>query len=94
MSTKSIQFVQVTPEQLQEAIIDGVKIQLNDLKQHFKPKEPTEYLTRAEVSEMLKIDVSSVYNWTKRGILIPYQISGRIYFKRADIENAIVKLKN
>mgnify|MGYP003866207273 CR=1 FL=1 len=90
---QQIQFVQVTPEQLQNAIIEGVKNQLNDLKKHFQPKEPNEYLTRLEVSQMLKIDLSSVHNWTKREILTSYQIGGRVYYKRKEIENAIVELK-
>ena len=88
-----VQFIQVTPQQLQDAIIDGVKTQLQDLKKHFKPKEPNEYLTRVEVAEMLKIDLSSVHNWTKKGILTSYQIGGRVYYKRLEIENAIVELK-
>lgn len=90
---KTIQFVQVTPEQLQNAIIEGVKLQLNDLKEHLQPKEPTKYLTRSDVAEMLKIDLSSVHNWTKRRVLKSYQISGRIYYKRAEVENAIIELK-
>ena len=90
---QSVQFIQVTPEQLQNAIIEGVKTQLQDLKKHFQPKEPNEYLTRVEVAEMLKIDLSSVHNWTKKGILISYQIGGRVYYKRAEVENAIVELK-
>ena len=88
-----VQFIQVTPQQLQDAIIDGVKTQLQDLKKHFQPKEPNEYLTRVEVAEMLKIDLSSVHNWTKKGILTSYQIGGRVYYKRLEIENAIVELK-
>ncbi|WP_242121650.1 helix-turn-helix domain-containing protein [Aestuariivivens sediminicola] len=90
---QTIQFIQVTPEQLQNAIIEGVKLQLQDLKKHFQPKEPNEYLTRADVAEMLKIDLSSVHNWTKRGILTSYQIGGRVYYKHKEIENAIVELK-
>ena len=90
---ETVQFIQVTPEQLQNAIIEGVKTQLQDLKKHFQPKEPNEYLTRVEVAEMLKIDLSSVHNWTKKGILISYQIGGRVYYKRAEVENAIVELK-
>ena len=88
-----VQFIQVTSEQLQDAIIEGVKTQLQDLKEHFEPKTPNEYLTRVEVSEMLKIDLSSVHNWTKKRILISYQIGGRVYYKRSEIENAIVELK-
>ncbi|MDN3665322.1 hypothetical protein QWY92_07835 [Algibacter miyuki] len=33
-----VQFIQVTPEQLQTAIIKGVKTQLEDLKNTFNPK--------------------------------------------------------
>jgi hypothetical protein len=90
---QTVQFISVTPEQLQEAIIEGVKTQLQDLKKHFEPKTPNEYLTRVEVSEMLKIDLSSFHNWTKKGILTSYQIGGRVYYKRSEIENAIVELK-
>lgn len=92
--TKNIQFVQVTPDELKEAIIEGVKTQLKDLKEYFEPKEPNEYLTRQEVSKMLSIDLSTVYNWTKKGILEARQIGGRVFYLRSDIENAIVKLKN
>jgi len=90
---KTIQFIQVTPEQLQNAIIEGVNSKLDDLKKEYQPKEPNEYLTRNEVAEMLKIDLSSVHNWRKKGILKAFQISGRVYFKRTDIEKAIVELK-
>jgi hypothetical protein len=89
---QQIQFVQVTPEQLKDAIIEGVKLQLNDLKKSFQPKEPTEYLTRNDVAEMLKIDLSSVHNWTVKGILTAYQIGGRVYYKRVEVETAIVQL--
>lgn len=91
MST--VQFISVTPEQVQNAIIEGVKLHLEDLKANFQPKEPTEYLTRSDVANMLKIDLSSVHNWTKRGILKSYQISGRVYYKRAEVEASIVELE-
>ena len=86
---QTVQFIQVTPEQLQDAIIEGVKTQLQDLKTHFQPKEPNEYLTRNEIAEMLKIDLSTVHNWTKRGTLQSYQIQGRVYYKRKEIEERL-----
>lgn len=89
---KNIQFIQITPEQLKESIIDGVKNVLDDLKQNFQPKEPTEFLTRSEVSKLLKIDLSTVHNWTKKGKLNPYGIGNRIYYKRSEIEKSLVKL--
>tara|TARA_R110001632_G_scaffold6324_5_gene25858 strand:+ start:39213 stop:39491 length:279 start_codon:yes stop_codon:yes gene_type:complete len=89
---KAIQFLQVTPEQLQNAIIEGVKTQLEDLKKFYQPKEPKKYLTRTEVSEMLSVDISTVHNMCKRNILQKYQISGRVLFLRSEVEASIVKL--
>ncbi len=89
----AIQLIQVTPEQLQNAIINGVNSKIEDLKQHFQPKEPTEYLERSEVAKMLNIDLSTVHNYTKRGILTAYGIGRRVYYKRHEVENAIVKLE-
>ncbi len=91
---QNIQFIQITPEQLQKSIIEGLKTQLNDLKEHFEPKKPNEYLTRHEVSKMLSIDLSTVHNWTKKRIIEAHQIGGRVFYLRSEIENAIVKLKN
>ena len=87
-----LQFISITPEQLQSAIIEGVKLQLEDLKKHFQPKEPTKYLTRNEVAKMLSVDLSTVHNYTKRKILHAWQIGSRVYYKRDEVENSIVKL--
>jgi hypothetical protein len=90
---EKLQFVQVSPEQVQDAIIGGVKLQFDDLKKHFQPKEPTEFLTRQEVAKMLKVDISTIHNWSKRGILKPVGIGARVYFRREDLNNSIVELK-
>ena len=88
-----VQFIQTTPEQLNEAIISGVKSELEKLKAEFQPKQPTEFLTRNEVKELLKIDLSTVHNWTKRGKLKAYGIAGRVYYKRCEVELALTPLK-
>ena len=90
---KQIQFISVTPEQLETAIINGVKTQLDKFKKNFKPKTPTAYMSRQEVAKMLKADLSTIHNWRKRGVLKSYGISGRVYYKRSEIENAIIELK-
>ena len=79
------------PEELQTDI-DFIKSELKDFKKNFQPKEPTEYLTRQEVSKMFSIDLSTVHNWTKKGKLIPYGLGGRIYYKRSEIETALIKI--
>ncbi|MFV0565861.1 MAG: helix-turn-helix domain-containing protein [Flavobacteriaceae bacterium] len=90
---EKLQFIGTTPNALVELIDETVKKRLDDLKQNFQPKEPTQYLTRQEVAEMLSIDLSTVHNWTKKGIITAKQLGGRVYYERKAIENAIVELK-
>ena len=90
---EKIQLIQFTAEEFQDTIVEGIKTQLDDLKSHFQPKIPTEYLTRAEVKELLKVDLSTVHNWTKRGKLQAYGVGGRIYYKRSEIDSSIIPLK-
>ena len=66
---------------------------VNELKNELKQATFTEkYLTREEVSKLLKISLSTIHNWTKREILHPYQIGGRVYFKASEIESSMIKL--
>lgn len=91
---EQIQFVGTTPKQLQEMISADIKCQLEEMKKYLQPKEPTKYLTRNEVSEMLSVDLSTVHNLTVKGTLKKYQIGGRVLYKREEIEEAIVRLEN
>ena len=86
---EAIQLIQITPEQLQTEILKGVKIQIDDLKKHFQPKQPNEYLSRSAVAEMLGVDLSTLYNWNKKKILNPLSISGRIFYLRSEVEASI-----
>lgn len=90
---EKIQFIQVTPQELEDAILQGIEKQLTELKKEFTPKQPTKLLSRNKVAEMFNIDLSTVANWQKRNIITGYQIGGRILYKRSELENAIVKLK-
>ena len=88
-----MQLISLTIQDLENLFGQVIKTEFEAVKKHLQPKQPNEYLTRKEVSEMLKIDLSSVHNWSKRGILIPHQIGNRVYYKLQEVENAIVKLK-
>jgi hypothetical protein len=82
----------VTPEQI-TSLFKGLQNQISDLKQNFEPKTPNEYLTRAQVAEMLKCDLSTIHNWCKKRKLKPLGIGNRIYFLRKDVEAAIIPIK-
>jgi hypothetical protein len=87
-----IQFIQYSPDQLQKEINEGIKIQLDEFLKHYKPKPPNEYLTRHELAQMFNVDISTIHNWCKRGILQPRGIGGRVYFLRSQVESSIKPL--
>lgn len=81
----------VTPEEI-TSLFKGLQNQIKELNEKFEPKNPTELLTRNEVTELLKCNLGTLHNWVKKGKLTPYGIGNRVYFKRSDLENALVCL--
>ena len=91
-----LEFIQVTPQQLREYLADyfsDINRKLDGIKKDFQPKEPTEYLTRKEVQKMLNINMGTLDNWTKHGKLKAYGLGARIYYKRHEVDNALIRIK-
>lgn len=82
----TIQLIQISAEELETQILKGVQLQLDDLKKHFTPKEPNEYLTRSEVAQLFSVDLSTLHNWNKKKILNPIGLGSRVYYLRSEIE--------
>ncbi len=79
----------IDPEELKNEILSGVQKQLEHFSKNFKPKEPTVWLSRKEVCELLGISLVTIHEWSKKGILYPYRMGNRIRFKRSDIEKKL-----
>ena len=89
-----VQFIQTTPQELQQQINEGIKIQLQEFLKHFAPIQTKEYLTRSDVAKMFSVDISTVSNWQKSGKLKPLGISGRVYFLRSEVEASLKPLND
>ncbi|WP_242095119.1 helix-turn-helix domain-containing protein [Aestuariivivens sediminicola] len=90
---QQVQFIGITPEGLVEKLKESILPEMEEFTKNFEPKEPPVFLTRNQVAEMLSVDLSTVHNYTKKEILIAYQLGGRIYYKRSEVENAMTRLK-
>lgn len=90
---KQVQFISTDPTALAELITDAVKLQIEELKKEFTPKQPPTYLTRKETAKLLHVDLSTLFNWQKRNILIPKGIGNRVLYDRKDIEKKLIELK-
>lgn len=89
----SIQLIQITTQQLQEIISSVVKPELEQLRKEFQPKEPTEYLTRKEVKDLLNVNYTTINAWSNSGKLQRHGIGNRVYYKRSEIEASLIPLK-
>ncbi|MEI6190577.1 MAG: helix-turn-helix domain-containing protein [Chitinophagia bacterium] len=69
---------------------DDIEKQITDLKKSLQPKSVEDYLTRNEAADMLKCDVSTIHNWTKKKKLIAHKIGNRVYYKRSQIESVMI----
>ncbi len=86
------QITQTNANDFKTEILKGVKIQIDELKSQFQPKEPKEYLTRQEVAKMFNVDLSTVHNWSKSKKLNPLGLGARVYFLRSEIEASLIPL--
>jgi len=67
----------------------------NSLKEFFKKTgepqkiESNPRLTRKEVAKLFDVSLNCVNDWSKKGILKPYKVGQRTYFKRSECENVL-----
>ena len=68
----------------------AIKALSNQPKDTATKTEP-DYITRREVAKLFKISLVTVNDWTRKGILIAYKIAKRVYYKRSEVESALVQ---
>lgn len=88
---KSTIINELAPEQILQRF-DGIEKQIADLKKTLLREEPVEYLTRKETADLLRVDLSTLWKWHKDEKLIPFGIGNKVYYKRADIQAAMICL--
>lgn len=75
-----------TPVEFQE----WLKNELNAIKEAVQEKKAvSDLMTKKDASEYLSVNLSTIHNWVKGGILKPTYLGGRVYFKREDILSAL-----
>jgi len=89
---KTVQLISITPEELQKLIAAAVQPYLEQIKEHLQPKESEQYLTRKQVSELLKVNLSTLHNWSKSKKLCAVGIGNRVLYRHSDIEKALIDL--
>lgn len=79
-----------TMVELQVKIEEILHKQICNLKTN--KEEGIELLTREEAAKFLRVSYMTLHNWAKHNILTPNKIGTRVYYKKSDIENAMIPL--
>jgi len=88
----SIQFISTTPNALANLIADNVREQLETLSRQLNQQatEPgKELMTRKETSIFFAVSLVTIHDWVKSGILKPYKVGNRTYFKRSELMEVV-----
>jgi len=87
---KAIIIESVDVELLRSFIAKAVEEEFEKLKEDlFTEREKDELLSRLETADLLKISLPTLLDWRKKGIVKPYKMGNRVYYKRAEIMDTL-----
>jgi hypothetical protein len=84
----------LTPAQLAEMLKETILSAFNELSQpptHQTSTSQKEVLTRKETAQFFGVSLFCLHDWVNKGILTPYKVSGRTYFKRSELLTVLTK---
>jgi hypothetical protein len=82
----------LAPTDLEDLIRKVVREQVEEFKKNVPTENPDELLTRAEACALLKINITTLHNWTKKGKIIAYGIGNRVYYKRGELMESLIRI--
>lgn len=86
MSTKNLLLEAVTIEQLKKLVEQSVRDSYYQITCDLRDKfDKEDLMTRNEAAEFLRINLSTLYYWTKSGKVNCYGIANRRYYKKSEI---------
>ena len=91
---RAINIIELTTDEFQKIIAEAVREEVAKLQQSQTPPKQQEYLTRNEVSALLRILLVTLSDYTKKGILIGNRIGGRVLYKKDEVEGSIQEIQS
>lgn len=91
---KTILLHEISPEDLTEIIRKAVRAELTAflLELNIDKNDPDVLLSRAEACDLLKVSLTTLWNWTKSDKVKAYGMGNRIFYKKKELLESLVKL--
>lgn len=95
MSNQATMLQGVTPEQMIDLFGKEFDKRFKAIAEEIKLQKDKEILfTRKETCEFFQINPSTLFHWVNKGKINAYGISGRRYYKKAELINSLTLLSN
>lgn len=72
---------------------EQLKSDVAAIKNGLKNFAPLELIEREQVAKMFNVTFPTLHVWVKKGLLPAHKIGNRVYFKRHEIEAALITIK-
>ena len=90
MKSNQIIFDVLSKEELQDLIGKSLEEVIKNNSKNIPPDQ--ELLTREEACMLLKIDSSTLWRWTNKGMVTAYGIGSRRFYKKEELLNSLIQL--
>jgi hypothetical protein len=84
-----ISFIKLSKKELKNLLSDEIQNALKDILTNPKIKELEEFekphLTRKEPTKFFSVSLNCINDWCNRGILEPFKVGHRTYFKKTHV---------
>lgn len=91
MITKTIQITEVSIDELADKVADKLMLKIKGYLDELDKKDNEVYLTRQETVDFLKINLTTLWNWTNKGKVISYGIGNRRYYNKQELIDVLRK---
>ncbi|OUP31666.1 hypothetical protein B5F24_16415 [Bacteroides clarus] len=80
-SSSSQQLLIVSVQDLKKAFLEWDE----EIKANIRSTPDDKLVPLKEVAEVLKVNRTTLYHWSKKGYLIPIKIGGKVFYRQNDI---------
>lgn len=88
-----IQLINTTPQDISSQITESVIQKIFPVLSKFESTPKEEWLTRSEVADLLKVDLSTIHRWSVKGTLKKYGIGSKVRYRRSEVEKCVKPIK-
>lgn len=85
-----MQLISMSVADFKVTIREAISAELAIFKRQMSRKADCNIMTRKETAIMLRIDLSTLWEWTKSGKIKSKGIGRRVYYDRQEIENCLM----